>query len=155
MKQSAWHALRGIDPRDWSDRFNTDLSVENEERFQAWLANTTARYGTDLRGDLRAYDLRGFWLNGGHTDEAFRQRRGHAPDTYKKPNHPTFSDESIYNGADSGGGERFEGGRWLDETTFRPSAHMLRKTHKLKWYLDHMRQFGDGVRLDLEEGESK
>jgi hypothetical protein len=35
----------------------------------------------------------------------------HYPDTYKKPNHPTFSDESIYHG--KGGAE---GGHWNKES---------------------------------------
>jgi len=89
---------------DWINSFNTPLSEENEIRFQNWLNQNIKKYNIDLSKDLETYDLRGFWINGGYSDEAFRQRKGHAPDTYKKPSHPTFSNESIYSNKDMPGG---------------------------------------------------
>ena len=43
---------------------------------------------------------------------------GHYPDTFKKPNHPTFSDESIYHS------EATPGGRWRGNT-YEPSDYVL------------------------------
>ena len=91
---------------DFLNNFNTQLSDEQEIAFQNWLVENIQKYGIDISNDLESYDLRGFWLNGGDKDEAFRQRKGHAPDTYKKPNHPTFSVESIYNS------DLYPGGTW-------------------------------------------
>ena len=48
--------------------------------------------------------MRGAWQAGeGQGDN------GHFTDRFKKPNHPTFSSESIYNGADGQ-----YGGEWLN-----------------------------------------
>lgn len=57
-------------------------------------------------GDLEDYDLRGFFASGG----AFAPN-GHGPDTYKKPNHPTFSAESQYSTPDQTGGQWVEDGK--------------------------------------------
>ena len=70
---------------DAIDAFETPLSPDEESRFQKWKAiNAPKDSGQD-------YDLRGAFKAGLTPAE-----NGHWPDTYKKPNHPTFSDESIY-----------------------------------------------------------
>ena len=70
---------------DVGDDYNTKLSPSDESKFQDWKAkNAPADTGTD-------YDLRGAYKGGAEQAE-----NGHWPDTYKKPNHPTFSDESQY-----------------------------------------------------------
>ena len=102
-------------PTDFLNNFNTKLDKENETRFQNWVRQTKEKYGSDVGRDLETYDLRGFWLNGGHADESFRKREGHAPDTYKKPNHPTFSDESIYHNQPADGGGYWVGGHWTTD----------------------------------------
>lgn len=101
------------DPNDMTAQYNTKLSTEDEAKFQQWVAQT----GRD--GDLRDYDLRGAWKS-----DAQQASNGHLPDTWKKPNHPTFSDESQYSTKDSPGGKWKEekGGRW----SFTPSAVNLR-----------------------------
>jgi len=131
------------------DRFNTKLSDENERRFNNWIAQGKQKYGVDLTGDLYDYDLRGFWLSGGNTNEAFRARKGHAPDTFKKPNHTTFSNQSIYHGTPAEDGGTWQGGVWRSETEFEPSAHMLQYTHPVSWYTNHMEKYGGGVKLQL------
>jgi len=52
--------------------------------------------------DTYDYDLRGAFLN-----NAGQAANGHYPDTFKKPNHPSFSDQSRYHGADG-----YSGGTW-------------------------------------------
>jgi hypothetical protein len=65
--------------------FDTKMSPKNEEAFQAWKKKYAPR---DSGAD---YDLRGAFKAGLKPDA-----NGHWPDTFKKPNHPTFSDESRY-----------------------------------------------------------
>jgi len=72
-------------------KFDTSLSAEQEAAFRQWA-------GEKIR-DTEDYDLRGAWLA-----NAQAAGNGHLPDTYKKPNHPTFSDESQYSTPDQTGG---------------------------------------------------
>ncbi len=66
--------------------FDTKLSSKDEEKFQSWKKkNAPNDSGED-------YDLRGAYKEGLSRDS----KNNHFSDKYKKPNHPTFSDESIY-----------------------------------------------------------
>lgn len=66
--------------------FDTALTADEETSFQAWKTKYAPK---DSGAD---YDLRGAFKAGLEPDP----QTGHWPDTYKKPNHPTFSDQSIY-----------------------------------------------------------
>jgi hypothetical protein len=67
-------------------RWNTTLTATQESQFVAWkLINAPSDSGAD-------YDYRGAFLAGITADP----NTGHWPDTFKKPNHPTFSNESKY-----------------------------------------------------------
>lgn len=113
-------------PPDYTDRYNTKLTAEQEAAFQKW-AQAQGR-----AGDTRDYDLRGAYLAG-----ASEAANGHLPDTFKKPNHPTFSKESKYNGVDGN-----EGGEWVksgDKWEFKAS-----KTNVSMYGADNLRRyFGD------------
>lgn len=91
-------------PRKYDMRYNTILTPDQEKIYQQWVNSLPI----NLRGDYD-YDLRGAWLNGDQPDEYY-----HMPDTWKKPWHPTFSNESIYSTPGA------EGGRW-DGEEFHPS----------------------------------
>ena len=82
---------------DYSDRYNTKLSPEDEERYQKWAKDN------HRENDTWDYDMRGAWKAG-----VVQSENGHFPDTYKKPNHPTMSDESIY-------AKEGNHGRWVNE----------------------------------------
>lgn len=76
--------LTGREPVDPA-KYDTPLAPEDEKRFQAWkqqLAPNDSGQDYDLRGAFQAGVLPG--------------KDGHWPDSYKKPNHPTFSDQSVY-----------------------------------------------------------
>lgn len=73
--------------------YNTTLSPGDELAFNRWLGGHPKS-----RRDLADYDVRGAWQ--AHAIPA----SGHGPDTWKKPNHPTFSAESIWNGPGRQGG---------------------------------------------------
>lgn len=78
--------------------YTTPLTPEEQAQYQAW-ASAGKRVPANEEQD---YDLPGYFKSGGRLAE------GHLPDTYKKPNHPTFSSESQYHGV--GGAE---GGSWM------------------------------------------
>ncbi len=65
---------------------DTELTPQEEVAFQAWKT----KYAPKDSGE--DYDLRGAFKEGLTPDP----ETGHWPDTYKKPNHPTFSNESKY-----------------------------------------------------------
>lgn len=78
---AAGRAVRG----NASTFFETVLPPEQEAAFEEWKArNAPDDSGYD-------YDLRGAFAAGAEPAE-----NGHWPDTFKKPWHPTFSDESQY-----------------------------------------------------------
>lgn len=91
------------DPGDQTANYNTPLSPAEEAAFQQWAARS------GKTKDLYDYDLRGAWK---HNAQA--AGNGHLPDNWKKPNHPTFSDQSIYHGPYTPGGTwtQLPGGKW-------------------------------------------
>lgn len=72
----------GVDPT----QFETKLTPEEEQQFQQWKQ----KYAPNDSG--QDYDLRGAFKAGLTPDP----QTGHWPDTFKKPNHPTFSNQSMY-----------------------------------------------------------
>ena len=119
-------ASSATDPNDFSERYNTELSSEDESRFQEWARKE------NRAGDVYDYDLRGAWkeLQSGDMEE---DARGHLGDKYKKPNHPTFSDQSQYNGVDG-----YVGGAWSEEggkTVYRVAkGNLLSKTQLARYF---------------------
>lgn len=75
--------------------FDTRLSPQQEAAFQQWRGGLSP----DLQntGD---YDLRG-----AYAANAQEAANGHLPDTWKKPNHMTFSSGSMYSTPSAPGGE--------------------------------------------------
>lgn len=101
-------APRAPDPRDQTENYNTPLGPNEEAAFQAYIAKA------GKSADLSDYDLRGAWKH-----DAKAAENGHLPDNWKKPNHPTFSDESIYSGPYATGGkwQELPGGKWRFEAS--------------------------------------
>lgn len=102
-------------------QFNTELTDAEEQAFQEWA------YRTGRTADVEDYDLRGAWKRG------FRAKPGqHGVDTFKKPNHPTFSRESQYSTPQRTGGDwvKAPDGTWLyfasPENMNHQSAEQLR-----------------------------
>lgn len=124
------------DPPDMTDRYNTALTDGEEQQYQTWAAKN------GHAGDTRDYDLRGAWKAG-----AGQAGNGHFPDTFKKPNHPTFSSESQYSGVDG-----YTGGTWTDlgndKWAYKPSATNLqmRSPDQLRQYFQRVEP---GSQLDI------
>ena len=127
---------------DPSQRYNTKLTDKEEKQFQEWAAKE------NKLKDTYDYDLRGFWK-----DKQSFADNGHGSDKYKKPNHPTFSDQSQYHGT-----EGKQGGKWTEDTkgnvSFTPSETNLKNmsAEQLRQYFD---KFEPGVKLNLPDSIAK
>ena len=84
--------------------------------------------------NTRDYDLQGYFMNNPASYQASLQQGGHFPDTYKKPNHPTFSTGSKYSQGNLTGGQWSQGetGQW----SFEPSS-----TNMLMIGPDNLREY--------------
>jgi hypothetical protein len=118
-------------------QYNTVLSSSDEGKFKQWVQKQSRSIGRDLSRDTEDYDLRGYWLQNKEAPS------GHFPDTFKKPNHPTFSDESVYHD-----GKTNIGGHW-GEGTFTPGKTNLRQYGE-KGLRDYFTKHEPDVRLTLE-----
>jgi hypothetical protein len=99
--------------------YNTKLTPNEAKEFENWGIN---RYGSkeNLLREMGSYDIQGAWKAIKNKEIDFDPVTGHLPDTYKKPNHITFSNESKYaNG---------QGGQWNqinNRWQFKPSPKTL------------------------------
>jgi hypothetical protein len=83
---------------DYTGLYNTQLTPQQQVMYEQWRAKLTP----DLQ-NARDYDLQGAYLAGVHPSA-----NEHLPDKFKKPNHPTFSNQSIYSTPRFG----TQGGQW-------------------------------------------
>lgn len=116
---------------DFSNLYNTQLDPIQELAYQKWVKEQSAQQGRDIGKDVQDYDLRGFFKN-----KESLSSNGHGADTYKKPNHPTFSDQSIYNGVNG-----MQGGNWSNingVNTFKtsPINTIMYSPEQLQNYFD-------------------
>ncbi len=98
-------------------RYNTPLTKREQKGFDKWIAKESKRQGRDISMDKGAYDIQGFWKAG---DWKRMDADNHGTDTWKKPNHPTFSNHSRYHGADG-----WYGGNWTEEAGYQPSKQTI------------------------------
>jgi len=109
------------EPVDMTDKYNTPLTPKEEKEYQAWGKQMQKKTGKNPAKDTFDYDMRGAWKSG-----AMQAGNMHWPDTYKKPNEPTFSTQSIYSGKDG-----YIGGQWItgpkgEYVAFKPSETNLK-----------------------------
>ncbi len=119
----------GNDPLDFTERYNTQLSPQDEAAFQSWTQQQSKAVGRDVSGDTYDYDLRGWWQANPNASLS----GGHLTDQFKKPNHPTFSDQSQYHGVDG-----MQGGQWQQQSdgsyAFTPGATNVFSVPELQDY---------------------
>jgi len=89
MRMAAGPAARRLSSGSPETGYTTELTPGAESAYGRWRERTSP---WDTGED---YDLRGAFAEGMERDSRPGEV-GHLPDTYKKPNHETFSDESIY-----------------------------------------------------------
>ena len=138
-----------MDETAFRDAFNTELTEEEEANFQLWMMEESQARGRDVSKDIFDYDLRGFFKAGETLDG-----RGHGVDTYKKPSHPTFSNQSMYHGAPTLDGKGvYLGGEWghddsVNVDTYRPHPKMfINKTHNPEFLRKYFDKYETGNKL--------
>lgn len=105
-------------------------SAQNQTQdagFQQWKS---AYAPNDSGAD---YDLRGAYDSGAKPD----MERGHFPDTYKLPNHPTFSTGSKYSTPKQTGGEWSQAN---GKDTYEPSTWMEKDLPRMAQLAQYMKQ---------------
>ena len=102
-----------------------DTPIPNEQlyAYSQWQKEQDQNAQRPVGLDQWDYDIQGMFMDGG----TFNQ--GHGLDTYKKPNHPTFSDESKYNGISG-----LSGGHWNDNGSFTPGETNLQNHTPMQLY---------------------
>ena len=113
------------------DKYSTKLNPIEEALFRTWATKNKVSLDPGWNED---YDMRGLWKA---NPNATPDERGHWPDTYKLPNHPTFSDQSIYatSNAPHWYGNRlidFKGNLIADETKSPLDLPVLPSPRKIK-----------------------
>ena len=115
-----------MDELDFSNRYNTKLTPQEEILFREYVAKHPDKINPK---DIYDYDVKGAWkaLVAGDIEH---DERGHLTDQFKKPNHPTFSDGSQYNGVDG-----YYGGTWNanPDTYFAGLSNM--------WHPDELKKY--------------
>lgn len=98
------------DPRDFTDRYNTPLTPQEEAGYRTWLTTVHPR-----QRNTYDYDLQGYYKAARDSIDPSRFKLAvdpegnlHFDDRFKKPNHHTFSKDSMYSGRDG-----FMGGEWI------------------------------------------
>lgn len=84
--------------------------------FNEWKSQMQSKYpDIEMDNTKAGYDYVRYFND--NYDDAIRHLSNlqHFPDTYKLPNHPTFSNESIYSRGP------MMGGNWVNDSTFSPS----------------------------------
>jgi hypothetical protein len=121
--------------RTWNLQYQqggpTHLQPWDEQRFKIWFNSLPE--GIRNSND---YDYRGWWLeNGSIPYKQILSGNGHFTDKYKLPNHPTFSNQSIYSKGNT------IGGQWINnDMDFVPSQYNVRNGSDR--IVDYM-EFGD------------
>jgi len=143
------HGASKFQRPDFTNQFNTSLTPQEQADFKIWSLEEKANNGKDWSKDMADYDVQGFFKAGERLDG-----RGHGVDRYKKPSHPTFSNESQYHGAPTPDGQgKYEGGQWGrngDHDTYRPNPSMFKnKTHDPEALRKYFQESEDGNELQM------
>lgn len=90
-----------VNPAD----YDTPLTKEEQDKYQEWVTAMKLAKKLNPNADEKFdYDMQGFWKNEVQKNTAQGQSgsaENHFTDTYKKPNHRTFSEESKYYNKDN------------------------------------------------------
>lgn len=125
--------------------YTTKLNPKEEFEFRRWYKTLADKKELNPNFDAEEhyYDYRGFWKNEDRYGILNGDSNVHFTDRYKKPGHPTFSNESIYSKGNTIGGNwvQDKNGNWL----FNHSEYTKRYKNKTKEYL---KGTGEGYIID-------
>ena len=127
------------------NQYNTGLNPNEFKEFYSWAKNKYGSHDNILR-EMGSYDIQGAWKAIKNKEIDFDPVTGHLPDTYKKPNHITFSNESKYSNPQT------PGGQWNsidNKWQFRPSKTTIQTYGKptLQKYLQE-NESGNDILFD-------
>ena len=106
--------------------------------YDKWIKERSIKEKRDVSKDKNDYDIQGAFLEM-RRGKMKQDSRGHLGDKYKKPNHPTFSTESIYSKGETIGGKWIKGAN-NEVIGCAPSKYNLDNMSKeqLKRYFDRV-----------------
>jgi hypothetical protein len=111
-----------VDPElKYINQYNTGLTPDEFKKFYSWAKNKYGSHDNILR-EMGAYDIQGAWKLQNSGKSIVDPNTGHGPDTFKKPNHITFSNQSQYHN------EQMPGGSWFQQDNkwkFKPSQTIM------------------------------
>ena len=95
-------------------QYDTHLTRKEKQEFNNWVSQQKEEGNILPEDNFEDYDMQGFWKNEvlNNTEYATATAETHFPDKYKKPNHPTFSNESIYYNEETAN----QAGHWEGDT---------------------------------------
>ena len=120
--------------------------------YKEWLDYQSRLQKRDVSQDEEDYDLpsyvKSLKFNPGEAGKFDpNASSAHLEDTYKKPNHPTFSDQSMYNVPGIQ-----EGGHWTEDGEFTPSEHNLNNMSPDQM-TDYFKKADPTAKLNLPENK--
>ena len=95
ITQAQLDAFRSaIKPADYT----TQLNPNEQAAFNNWVSDMRSKGAIHANDQFQDYDMQGYWKNEvlNNTNLANGNAQAHFTDKYKMPNHPTFSNESMY-----------------------------------------------------------
>lgn len=133
---------------EFYNQYNTQLSPEQRTGLYDYLLGLSLAENRNAYNDMNDYDMAGAYLE----NVAQRGPEGFFTDKFKKPNHPVFSDDSQYNGANGHyGGHWTEGTPELPGGTFTPSPWNLQMM-PAPVMQDYFNRFEPNAQLILPQG---
>ena len=116
---------------DYSTDYNTVLSPDEQVEYNKYKSSLGER------GNDSDYDLQGYWLKYGRNEQP-KVEGTHFTDEFKKPNHKTFSDQSIYDKQKDKDGNEIKGGKWYGDTSYLPPASVLSDPARMRELQEYM-----------------
>ena len=136
--------LGGLPESTEGDEF--DMFTSTKPSFSTWYA-TVPEYKNDTSG----YSLEDAYDELPYSDmKAFAEGEEHLPDTYKKPSHITFSNESKFSTDDIPGGEWYYNEK-EGRDYFKPSFINIRNAGSVAKLKDYFSKYEHGVKLDFSK----
>lgn len=129
------------------NQYNTELSPEQRTGLYDFLMQLSMQSGANRYNDMNDYDMAGAYLAGAKPGD-----NAHFTDEFKKPNHPTFSNESKYNGVDGK-----HGGQWSEDggqVSFTPSQWNLQNMGGAQGLQEYFNNVEPGVQLNAPQGDN-
>lgn len=122
--------------QDLTNQYNTPLNTFEQAQYDMMFT----------KNDSYDYDMQG-WFKA-NPDQDPHDDGTHYPDDWKKPNHPTFSDQSIYHGVDGNNGGHWNTDEGTGTENFAPGDTNLQQ-HGTQGLQDYFNTRETGVQLLL------